>query len=265
MIDERTYSIAVRKAFAGTLARLQLFKSIERGTPPPSVALFAYGAVDALDERNKDVEKKARSSVDREVGSVAFQISGPNQDRMGDIMIPQGMNNKNFRKNPVVLWAHDDSRLPIGRSLREEVVKDVGVFSDALIDIKNDPTGFNKAVLGMLADGTLSATSIRFMPVEFEKVMAKEAGVDVWRGAFKYVKWELLEFSVTPIPMYPDALALSLDGREAEPSSSNAPDGESAPMSPPEYAAAVAEVKSFAGVIEAELLLDDIAAMLRRR
>ena len=40
-------------------------------------------------------------------------------DRMGDIVRAAGIDNKAYRKNPVVLFAHDHRNLPIGASLQE--------------------------------------------------------------------------------------------------------------------------------------------------
>ena len=180
--------------------RMSLAKALSQGTEPDAVIL-----------RAGDVPN-GPASFDREAGTGIFRISGPKEDRYGDTVQPKGLDNTEFRKNPIMLWAHDDTRPPIGKSLSEEAQED-GVYSKALFDLKNDPDGFNKKVFGQYVDGFMNATSIRFVPKAFEKIMKTvvidDVEKEVWTGGFDFLKSELLEYSGVPIPAYPDALALS--------------------------------------------------------
>lgn len=177
--------------------RQALAKALEDGNPLPVVL------------RGGTVAKGA-DTFDEERGTGIFQITTPTVDRFDDVVVPEGMVNENYRKNPVVLWNHDDSRPPIGMSLGEEV-HDTGVLSEVLFDRKNDPDGFNAKIFGQYVDGFMNADSIRFLPLQAEKrvVEDKETSTEIWGGGFTYNSWELLEHSAVPLPANPDALALA--------------------------------------------------------
>ena len=71
------------------------------------------------DSETRDVDRKERTLV--------VTISTQAKDRLGDILDPEGVLIENYRKNPVVLWAHDYRRPPIAKSLwikvdRERIV-----------------------------------------------------------------------------------------------------------------------------------------------
>jgi hypothetical protein len=65
------------------------------------------------------------SSETREVRSsekaVVATISTRARDRQGDVIEPSGVRLERFRKNPVVLYAHDYEALPVARSMWERV------------------------------------------------------------------------------------------------------------------------------------------------
>ena len=158
-------------------------------------------------------------AFDVEAGTGEFMITTPTVDRVYDVVVPEGMDNKNFRKNPVVLWGHDDSLLPVGRSISEKVVEGSHVEGKVQFDLKNDPKGFNTQIFGMYADRTLNATSIRFIPSKYEKIM-KTVETDgqkneIWTGGFEFQEWELVEYSMVGIPMNPDAVRMAYNALEA--------------------------------------------------
>jgi len=177
--------------------RLALAEALERGDTIPTVL------------RGGTVAKGAET-FDEERGTGIFQITTPTVDRFDDVVVPEGLDNTNYRKNPVVLWNHDDSRPPIGKSLAEEVHPE-GVLSEVQFDLRNDPKGEHAQIFGQYVDGVLNADSIRFLPITAEKRMVedKETGAEAWGGGFTYAAWELLEHSAVPLPANPDALALA--------------------------------------------------------
>jgi len=177
--------------------RLELAKALDAGSTMPVVLRGGSAA-------------KGADTFDQERGTGIFKITTPTVDRFDDVVVPAGMDNKNFRKNPVVLWNHDDSRPPIGKSLGEEVHEDA-VLSETAFDLRNDPDGFNTKIFGQYVDGVMNTTSIRFLPMRAEKRLVEDAesGAKVWGGGFTFEAWELLEYSAVPLPANPDALALS--------------------------------------------------------
>src|SRR5437764_12951891 len=47
--------------------------------------------------------------------SARFVMSTQGVDRMGDIVVTQGLDTKQFERNPIALLSHDSSSWPIGR------------------------------------------------------------------------------------------------------------------------------------------------------
>jgi len=130
-------------------------------------------------------------------------VSTDAQDRMDDVLEPKGADLKNFKKNPVVLWAHDYSAPPIAKALW---IKKSG---DGLLSkMKFASTEFAQEIFDLYKDGFLNAFSVGFIPKESEPVDIKNE-TDVFGGK-RFVKWELLEYSAVPVPANPEALALAV-------------------------------------------------------
>lgn len=148
---------------------------------------------------------------DRKVVTIRGTTSTP--DRDGDIVVPQGGDLTNFRKNPVFLWAHDwaGKNLPVGKSLEERVIVDVGIDFDIQFDV-DDP--FAMRIFNKYKNGFINASSIGFIPLRWERLEDPEGRLAGWR----IIEWELLELSGCPIPANPDALqhALALAMKQLE-------------------------------------------------
>ena len=124
-----------------------------------------------------------------------FVISTPGVDRDNDTIDAQGWLLDNYKRNPVVLWAHDYSQLPLGKAL------DVRVEGRRLVseaEFAEHPLA--DTVLKLIDGGFLRATSVGFKPVRFER--------NVERGGIDFKEQELLEFSVVPVPANPEAVTL---------------------------------------------------------
>lgn len=101
----------------------------------------------------------------------------------------------NYLRNPVVLWSHDDSALPIGRTTRLHY-EDGRLRADFEF-LPDDPMA--ERVKRAWDMGFVNAASIRFMPLEIDTSdTSKPFGV--------VSEWDLLEWSLVPIPADPDAL-----------------------------------------------------------
>lgn len=124
--------------------------------------------------------------------TVNFTISTGAVDRDMDTIDPAGWDLRAYKKNPVVLWAHDYSGLPIGRAT-------VTQSRDRLTAVAEFPTHpFADTVFQMVKEGFLNATSVGFRPTKFA-FNEDRKGVD-------FLQQELLEFSVVPVPANPEAL-----------------------------------------------------------
>jgi uncharacterized protein len=141
-------------------------------------------------------EVKAEADNSRVLG---FTISTAAVDRQYDSIAVDGWDFAAYRKNPVVLWAHDYTILPVARSLNE-FVEGASVRARA----EFTPAGmakFNDVVFDMYKAGFLSAVSVGFLPSQWNWSESKERplGID-------FQKQELLEFSCVPVPANPEAL-----------------------------------------------------------
>jgi HK97 family phage prohead protease len=174
---------------------------------------FRQAALDAKTSDEKPlVEVRLRGSFDTEVkaaddGSrkLSFTISTASVDRMGDTIAVDGWKLASYKKNPVVLWAHDASMLPVAKA--NKVYVDGGKLK---ADTEFTPPGmakFNDTVFDMYKGGFLSATSVGFSPLKyaFTDDPQRRYGID-------FLEQELLEFSAVPVPANGEAL---IEGRAA--------------------------------------------------
>ncbi len=128
-----------------------------------------------------------------------FTISSDSVDRDGDKIAVDGWQLDAYRKNPVVLWAHDYRNLPIARS--EKVWIEAGKLKSLARFVPQDISDFADRVYRLYKAGFLSATSVGFRPVKWAWTEDKDRklGID-------FEQQELLEYSAVPVPANPDAL-----------------------------------------------------------
>ena len=137
--------------------------------------------------------------LDIEKGEMTAYVSTKTRDRSDEVLDPEGVDLRNYKKNPVVLWAHDYSMPPIGKALW--VKKDGnGVISK----FKFASTPFAQEIKTLYKEGILNAFSVGFVPKEHEDVDGEK------KPRRTYKKWEMLEFSAVPVPANPDALSLAM-------------------------------------------------------
>jgi HK97 family phage prohead protease len=175
-----------------------------------------FGSIDEFRKAAKAsdepvIEARVRASFDTEVKAaedsrtLSFTISSKSVDRMGDTIDPSGWDLNAYHKNPVVLWAHDSTLLPVAKAPK---VWFEGEKMKA--DAEFTPLGlarFNDTVFEMYKQGFLSATSVGFIPLKyaFTDDPQRRYGMD-------FLEQELLEFSCVPVPANSDAL---IEGRAA--------------------------------------------------
>lgn len=130
-------------------------------------------------------------------------ISTDGIDRMGDIVVPDGVDLRNYRKNPVILFAHDYSIPPIGSAMWVKKV-DNGLLAKP----RFASTQLAQDIKTLYDEGHMRAWSIGFMVREWEPI-DKVNDPQGWKGR-RFTKTELLEFSAVPVPANPEALSLAL-------------------------------------------------------
>lgn len=169
-----------------------------------------FGSIDKFREAAQAsgeplAEAQVRQSFDTEIKalddsrSLSFTISAGNIDRMGDSIAVDGWKLDNYKKNPVVLWGHDASSLPVGKA--SKIWIEGGKLKSQVEFTPPGMARFNDTVFDMLKAGFLNATSVGFQPIKymFSEDPARKYGID-------FVEQELLEFSIVSIPANPAAL-----------------------------------------------------------
>jgi HK97 family phage prohead protease len=155
-----------------------------------------------------------KSAINAEQRSAVFTISTEARDRMGDRIMVEGWKLKTYRKNPVVLWAHNKDpgadMLPIGRTV--SVLRDVGGDGQKRLRATKqfttrDENPFGAMVFDLIKGGYLNTASVGFRPLRADPDKALS---DEERELFPYATLfrtqELLESSVVPIPANPEAI-----------------------------------------------------------
>jgi len=139
--------------------------------------------------------------------SFTATITTDSVDRDGEVVIPAGMNSKDYEKNPVLLYEHDALK-PIGKMLKM-ARKDRSIEAEfALAPRPEGHTGdwLPDTVAALMDFGALNTMSIGFMGTEARpasKADTERFGEGVRRV---YGKWKLLEVSVVSLPANQDAI-----------------------------------------------------------
>lgn len=131
-------------------------------------------------------------------------ISTDTIDRDKEVMLPKGVDFDNFNKNPVVLWVHDYSGTPVGSA---QWVKQGRKYIKA--KWRWAETEKAKEIRQLWDGGFLNAISVGFIVNKsHEPTPAEIKRNPEWADVRRIIdEWELLEFSIVPVPANPDALA----------------------------------------------------------
>jgi len=128
--------------------------------------------------------------------------STENKDRDGDILLAEGWNLKNFKKNPVMLWGHRVDMLPVGKAVNPRIEGNKLVFKAQFMPADINPIG--EQLYKMFKAGYLSAFSVRFEPISYKNMERGDNPQE--RYGRIYEKQELLEISPVTVPSNPYAL-----------------------------------------------------------
>ncbi len=148
--------------------------------------------------RSMSMDVLRRGSVDARRRSIV--IAANSRARTAPEIDLAGLQFENYRRNPVVMWAHDSTGrspsggLPIGRTLNISRAEDGSIVAEFEF-LEGDP--FAQRIRNAWDKGFLQAASISWLPIESEPA----AG-----GSVRDVRAELLEWSIVSVPSDPDAL-----------------------------------------------------------
>lgn len=150
------------------------------------------------------------TKVDIDERTVTAVITTDSVDRDREVLLPKGADLEQFRKNPVVLWAHDYSGPPIGKA---QWIKEGRKRITAKVEFAQ--TEQAEDVFQLFKGGFLNAFSVGFRPTKShnptpDEIKKRPDLADVFRV---FDEWELLEFSVVPVPANADALATAVKSK----------------------------------------------------
>ena len=119
-------------------------------------------------------------------------------DRTGEVIEVEGWDLRNYKKNPVVLFGHDYRQPAIGRA--QKVWIDDGKLKFRVEFAPADVYPFADTIYKLYKNGFMKATSVGFKPIEWK---FGEKPTEPYRT---FMKQELLEYSMVPVPANPEAL-----------------------------------------------------------
>lgn len=144
-------------------------------------------ASDAFQAQLKDLQESTTDS-----GTFRMVISTDQVDRHGEVVNQDGWLTDNYMKSPVVLWGHDSYSVPVGITDKLSIQIENGVKS-LIAEGRFASHEFAQTVRKLYDDGMVRASSVGFIPMEYEGNTITKA--------------ELLEWSFVSIPANPFALS----------------------------------------------------------
>lgn len=136
-----------------------------------------------------DYQQMVKAENDADTGTFEVIATTEDTDRDGEVIRADGWDFEPYKKNPIVLWAHNFYDMPIGKVT--EIVRDgnkiiaKGIFA---------PTAKAQEVRQVYDGKFLNTVSVGFIPRQ------REANV--------ITRAELLELSFVPVPANPNAIAV---------------------------------------------------------
>ncbi len=162
------------------------------------------------DVRDAAIEQAADPGFSDIVASL--RISNKRVDSYDTTFRPDGADVADFKRNPVVLFAHDAEAMPVARDIGVHVrgKGDGGEVIGVPRFAHRDINPFGDQVGRALACGLLGAASIGFEPTEWEIASERDDG-ESFMPPIDFIKWRLREYSIVPVPANADAL---VEGRK---------------------------------------------------
>lgn len=130
-----------------------------------------------------------------------FTVSTATPDRDGDVVRVTGWDFAAWKKNPVILWAHDHSIPAIGRGLGIKKNGADGIVSTAAFPLR-EVYEFGGMIGELIAAKILGASSVGFIPSEYKAIYDDEERFAGW----DFLKKAMIEWSVVNVPANAEAL-----------------------------------------------------------
>lgn len=145
-------------------------------------------------------------------------------DRQQDRVLPSGARIENYMKNPVVQWGHNyrDPWATIGETVQLEIGAE-GITAEFTLREPANESDPQNIIRALWEQGLIRTASIGFNAESWE---------DNAEGGWNFTEWELLEWSLVPIPANQEALRLAVKSLEQDqPEGDGSPDTNEDPES----------------------------------
>jgi HK97 family phage prohead protease len=143
-----------------------------------------------------------RKTTEGSVDNFDFCCSSDRVDRFGDIVVPSGIDLKDFARNPIALFNHrSDAPIGVWENMRVEGNELRGRLKLAP---ENTSPRIDE-IRALVKAKVLRATSIGFVPTESEPITTNGKRT----GGTKFLRSELVETSLVSVPANSDAVALA--------------------------------------------------------
>jgi len=210
------------------------------GVGVPEALRGRFGKADEVPFIRKGLVPADVEFPEGERGAVSY-ITTLAVDRDEEVVLPSGGDLTDYRRNPVVLWAHKYDTLPLGMNVWIKP-DGPGLVAKTIYDEHEEA----QKVYGYRKRGNPLAESIGFIPLEAvtprdQDAAGWEKALTAWRGEFKaaygkaptavpkriYTKWALLEYSDVPVPANQEAVSIAV-AKGVLPGLDHLPDDEAA-------------------------------------
>jgi hypothetical protein len=182
-----------------------LLKTLPRERPyEPQTTVIAKSPTELLTGERADVSWISEESIDRQ----------------GDVVVAAGMDDSNFKLNPLVTMQHAYWLPPVGRSLWRRRVKDgalVGIKAKTQYPQRPDTWPADSewppdAAFALVQAGLLCGKSVGFLPVKARRPTDEEVTTNPAWSRVNWVieKWLLLEYACVYLPAQQHALVESV-------------------------------------------------------
>lgn len=187
-------------------------RAIDVSEPPKLVSITSDKCKELCDKAGLQYEPGYYKRV------IARTTTTEKPDRYGDIVRASGVNIDNYRRNPVVLFAHEHSQPPVGNSIKiwQDVNQKAWKSFDLYFDDKVDTTGRSDLVFRMVSSGAMPGGSIGFLPKQCKNDHTKKERESFGMGEYgvEYLSCDYLEHSACSVPANPECLLNTLKAIE---------------------------------------------------
>lgn len=156
-----------------------------------------YPIVKGKTKLYKTVHAIETKEVDAQTRTLIVKISTSDVDRSGDIVVPKGVILDNYLTNPVVAAFHRYNEPAIAKTLEIKVADDFILAKLEFVPEGKYPLA--DILYEQYKGGFMNAWSIGFRPMEYEEIP---------NGGYKFLKWELFEYSAVLVPDNQNALTV---------------------------------------------------------